>query len=123
MTDQTQTTAEVANPSQLALLGVFVTAKLKGKEDCRQGFLKATNPLIIFGVTGREYECEGDVAIVGNPPFNPRLFKLAEKNNWKMPSESDVFPPEQWNSYWQQLENLESNPYSGRPIVPHRTGR
>ena len=57
-----------------SLLHVFVTAKIKGKDDARQGFIICTNPLIIKGVTGTKYECEGSPTIVSNPPFVNNTF-------------------------------------------------
>ena len=49
-------------------LGEFVTAKLKGKIDPRQGWVINENPLFIKGQSGEIYECEGTPAIVENPP-------------------------------------------------------
>lgn len=45
------------------IFGHFVTAKLKGKEDCRQGLVISVEPLILKGVHG-EYECEGNPTVV-----------------------------------------------------------
>jgi len=47
--------------------GKFVTAQLKGKDECRQGWVISTNPLILEGKYGK-YECEGIPVIVENPP-------------------------------------------------------
>lgn len=52
----------------ISLMGRFVTAKLRGKDDCRQGWVIGLAPLRIRGETGEEYECEGTPAIVVNPP-------------------------------------------------------
>jgi len=48
------------------IFGHYVTAKLKGKDDCRQGIVINLDPLIIKGSLG-EYECEGiPTAIMGD---------------------------------------------------------
>lgn len=47
---------------------IFVTAKLLGKEDCRQGWLISTCPLRIKGESGKVYLCEGTPKMVINPP-------------------------------------------------------
>ena len=46
----------------------FVTAKLKGENDCRQGAVVSETPLIIRGQSGMEYMWEGKVTPVINPP-------------------------------------------------------
>jgi hypothetical protein len=46
------------------IFGHFVTAKLKDKDDCRQGIVISVNPLILRGKLG-DYECEGPPTIVG----------------------------------------------------------
>ena len=48
----------------------FVTAKLLGKEDCRQGWLMSLRPLRIKGESGKVYLCEGTPKRVINPPPN-----------------------------------------------------
>lgn len=53
------------------MLEKFVTAKLFGKNDCRQGFVKRLIPLIIQGVSGTYYHCEGAPVLVVNPPTKP----------------------------------------------------
>ena len=50
------------------MVGVFVTAKLKGRIDPRQGWITKMHPLTIVGQSGKVYECEGTPAIVSNPP-------------------------------------------------------
>ena len=50
------------------MIGEFVTAKLKGKDNCRQGAVISVDPLIISGQSGTEYECEGEPRLVINPP-------------------------------------------------------
>lgn len=52
-----------------SFLGKFVTAKLKGKEDCLQGYLVRFNPTttIIRLSSGEEVECERPVTVVINP--------------------------------------------------------
>lgn len=50
------------------MLGKFVTAKLKGKVDPRQGWVISESPLKIQGQSGVVYECEGKPIIVINPP-------------------------------------------------------
>ncbi len=50
------------------MLGKFVTAKLKGIDDCRQGVVISMDPLRIRGQSGFEYECEGPLTLVVNPP-------------------------------------------------------
>jgi len=49
-------------------LGRFVTAKLMGLEDCRQGWVIELCPFIIQGESGDFYQCEGTPIIVKNPP-------------------------------------------------------
>lgn len=51
-------------------MGKFVTAKLKGKDEPRQGWVININPLIIKGQTGTRYTCDGSYTptIVENPP-------------------------------------------------------
>ena len=51
---------------------IFVTAKLLGKEDCRQGWLTSLHPLKIKGQSGKVYLCEGTPKRVVNPPPNQR---------------------------------------------------
>ena len=52
------------------LLGVFVTARLKGgiNGEPRQGWVETVNPLTIRGESGTLYECEGTPVVVINPP-------------------------------------------------------
>ena len=50
------------------MLNLFVTAKLKGKNEARQGAVITLDPLVIRGQTGTEYLCEGNPVIVENPP-------------------------------------------------------
>lgn len=45
------------------LFGHFVTAKLKGKKDCRQGVVVSLDPLIIRGKCA-DYECDGVPTLV-----------------------------------------------------------
>lgn len=61
--------------AELAMLGVFVTAKLKGLDDRRQGWIIELNPLIIQGVSGAIYECEGVPVEVVNPPSFNYIFE------------------------------------------------
>ena len=49
-------------------VGIFVTAKLKGQIDPRQGWIIKTDPLKIQGQSGKIYECEGIPVVVLNPP-------------------------------------------------------
>lgn len=49
-------------------LGRYVTAKLKGAEDCRQGWVVELDPFVIKGESGELYTCEGDTVLVSNPP-------------------------------------------------------
>lgn len=53
---------------QNSLLGVFVTAKLRGGISPRQGWVICADPLIIYGESGTLYECEGEPTVVVNPP-------------------------------------------------------
>lgn len=55
------------------MLGTFVTAKLFGKDDCRQGWVISTIPLIIQGQSGIHYHCSGKPVLVVNPPPNQAL--------------------------------------------------
>ena len=49
-------------------LGEFVTVKLKGQIDPRQGWVINEHPLFIKGQSGEIYECEGIPVVVDNPP-------------------------------------------------------
>lgn len=51
------------------MIGKYVTAKEKDSDKIVQGWVKNENPLIIEGLTGRKYECEGEPAIVENPLY------------------------------------------------------
>lgn len=55
--------------------------------------------------------------------YDARLYKLAEKRGWKLPSTQNPFGSEPWNRYWAAMEEYEKDPSHGRPVVPHRTGR
>lgn len=50
------------------MLNKFVTAKLKNTNDYRQGVVISTEPLILKGVSGKTYKCEGVPTLVDNPP-------------------------------------------------------
>jgi len=50
------------------MIGKFVTARLLGEDDCRQGWVINTSPLKIEGQTGEQYLCEGNPTTVINPP-------------------------------------------------------
>jgi hypothetical protein len=50
------------------LLGKFVTAKLIGKNETRQGWVIGIDPLAIEGQDKIPYICEGVPTIVENPP-------------------------------------------------------
>ena len=51
--------------------GVFVTAKLKGSDECRQGWIINRNPLQIQGESGKIYDVVNPVTTVANPPKSP----------------------------------------------------
>jgi hypothetical protein len=55
------------------MIGMFVTAKLKGQIDPRQGWVICENPLLIQGRSGTVYECEGKPVEVINSPPNKSL--------------------------------------------------
>lgn len=46
--------------------GDFVTAKLKGKEDIRQGIFISRIPkgFIILGISGTKYKCKGKAKVI-----------------------------------------------------------
>jgi hypothetical protein len=50
-------------------LGTFVTAKLRGRDACRQGAVVRIHPLRIKGQSGAIFDCEGIPTLVVNPPF------------------------------------------------------
>jgi hypothetical protein len=54
--------------SMHALVGQFVTARLRDEVGCRQGWVISVDPLRIRGESGTEYDCEGEPTIVINPP-------------------------------------------------------
>lgn len=56
---------------QVPEVGDFVTAKLVGKYNCRQGWVRevlADGRFVIVGQSGAVYACEGPFSIVINPP-------------------------------------------------------
>lgn len=55
------------------MLGKFVTAKLFREDDCRQGYVISLIPLVIQGVSGIYYHCEGTPVLVVNPPPDQML--------------------------------------------------
>jgi hypothetical protein len=55
------------------MLGRFVTAKLFGKDDCRQGWIISTVPFIIQGQSGIHYHCSREPVLVVNPPPNQQI--------------------------------------------------
>jgi len=55
------------------MIGKFVTAKLLGKDDCRQGWVIDTNLFLVKGQSGETYLCEGEPVLVDNPPPNQSL--------------------------------------------------
>ena len=56
----------------MSKLGTFVTAKLKGKEECRQGTIVRIQPLRIKGQSGAIYDCEGIPTLVVNPSLTKK---------------------------------------------------
>jgi hypothetical protein len=48
----------------------YVTAKLAGEDDCRQGWVISLDPLVIQGFQ-ETYRCEGRPRAVINPPTMP----------------------------------------------------
>lgn len=62
------------------MLGKFVTAKLRDKDDCRQGAVICEDPLTIRDQTGGEYLCEGIPTCVVNPPNNCGICELPLAN-------------------------------------------
>ena len=60
--------SEILKGEQLNMKDKFVTAKLKGQIDPRQGWVISENPLLIQGESGVVYECEGEPRLVVNSP-------------------------------------------------------
>lgn len=58
------------------MFGKFVTAKLKGQDDCRQGAVICENPLVIRTQSGEEYTCDGFPEIVEESPKNCAICEL-----------------------------------------------
>lgn len=58
------------------LVGRFVTAKLRGGSAIRQGLVICADPLILRGESGTLYECEGEPAVVVNPPDSLIAYSL-----------------------------------------------
>lgn len=58
------------------MIGKFVTAKLKGKDDCRQGAVICENPLTICSRDGGKHICDGIPTIVVNPPKDCAICEL-----------------------------------------------
>lgn len=50
------------------IMGKYVTAKLVGAEDCRQGVVISVDPLRIRCGCSEEFACEGTPVVVTNPP-------------------------------------------------------
>ena len=53
--------------------------------------------------------------------YDGRLYKLAEKRGWTLPSAQNPFGSEPWNRYWAAMEEYEKDPSKGRPVAPHRS--
>ena len=66
--EQTEERIGVCHRKEDSLLGFFVTAKLKGQDDSRQGWVTSIDPLMIRGESGVNYECAGNPVLVTNPP-------------------------------------------------------
>jgi hypothetical protein len=47
---------------------------------------------------------------------------LAAKKGWKLPGNSPL-PNVSWLRYWKSMAAYERDPSSGRPVIPHRSGR
>lgn len=56
-------------------------------------------------------------------PYDPELYRLAERKGWALPAPTNSLPAEMWNNYWRQMRDYERDPSKGRPVRPHRTGR
>ena len=54
-----------------AVCGSFVTAKLQGENDCRQGWVVNVDPLMIRGESGKVYCCENVPTLVEPQPPSP----------------------------------------------------
>lgn len=61
------------------MIGKFVTAKLKGVMESRQGWVIKEDPLLIRGVSGKEYKCEGEPVLVSNPQPK-RMIEIKEED-------------------------------------------
>lgn len=48
----------------------------------------------------------------------------AGRKGWKTPlNVNGLFTQRSWINYWQACKRYEKDPRSGRPVVPHRSGR
>ena len=55
------------------LIGKFVSAKLRGRKEARQGWVISIDPLQIIGQSNTVYKCEGEPVIIDNPPQRENL--------------------------------------------------
>lgn len=53
----------------MSIIGKYVEAKDKDSGKTVQGWVIKESPLIIRGMSGREYECEGEPTIVDCPLY------------------------------------------------------
>jgi hypothetical protein len=68
--------------------GDFVTGKLVGEEDCRQGWIVQIHPTILRGRDGDEYPVKDKVTLVDNPPTRTAASYRED------PYESEMEPPD-----------------------------
>jgi hypothetical protein len=49
--------------------GKFVEARLKDSDEYRQDWVIKTDPLVIRGISTKEYECEGNPVLITHPLY------------------------------------------------------
>lgn len=47
----------------------------------------------------------------------------AQVKGWAVPRHPDPFGMDTWERYWRSCQRHEQDPSTGRPVVPHRSGR
>jgi hypothetical protein len=62
-----------------------------------------------------------DVDIYGHTTEYNALWQEARNKGWKIPI-NNAFPDHSWIGYWRGCQRHETDPTTGRPVPPHRSG-
>lgn len=84
-------------------------ALINAIEECGAS-VKLTQAVILAGELATDVE------------FEERYVVALEKNWIAPPRDAEWLSKHAWNFYWQQCEQYEKDPSSGRPVPPHRSG-